>query len=159
MRGNGPWLIFSLDDQRYGLAVSAVNRVLPAVEITPLPQAPAIVLGVVNVAGRIVPVVNLRSRFRIPEREMDLSDRLVLARTRRREVALVADAVHGVMEAPRGEVVPVGEILAGAGYVEGVLKMPDGLVLIHDLDTFLSMEEEACLDAGLGEMEGRGAKR
>jgi purine-binding chemotaxis protein CheW len=149
MGEKGPWLLFSLEDQRYGLKVSAVDRVVPVVEITPLPKAPEIVLGVVNVGGRIVPVVNLRRRFRLPERETELSDLLVLARTRRRAVALVVDRVQGVMETPAVDFIPATEVLAGAEFVNGILKLPDGLVLIHDLNTFLSMEEERAIDEGI----------
>ena len=74
-------VVFTLDDQRYGLPLSAVERVVPMVDITPLPKAPDIVLGVVDVQGRVIPVVNLRRRLRLPERDIALTDQLVIART------------------------------------------------------------------------------
>jgi len=77
-------VVFTLDDRRYGLALSAVERAVRMVDVTPLPQAPQIVLGVVNVQGRVVPVVNLRRRFRLPERDFALADQLLIARTARR---------------------------------------------------------------------------
>ena len=61
-------VVFALDEQRYALHLLAVERVVRAVEVTALPEAPEIVLGVVNVKGRIVPVINVRRRFRLPER-------------------------------------------------------------------------------------------
>ena len=61
-------VVFTLDEQRYALHLLAVERVVRAVEVTALPEAPEIVLGVVNVKGRIVPVINVRRRFRLPER-------------------------------------------------------------------------------------------
>ena len=138
-------VVFTLDDRRYGLPLSAVERAVRMVDVTPLPQAPQIVLGVVNVQGRVVPVVNLRRRFRLPERDFALADQLLIARTARRPVALAADAVTGVLEYSAQEAAGARDIVPGIEYVEGVVKLPDGLVLIHDLDRFLSLEEEAAL--------------
>src|SRR5277367_233894 len=67
-------VVFDLEEQRYALRLSAVEQVVRAVEITPLPKAPEIIRGVVNVHGRVVPVYHIRARFRLPEREIDLSD-------------------------------------------------------------------------------------
>ena len=112
------------------------------VEVTPLPKAPEIVLGVVNLQGRIVPTLNIRKRFRLPDQDVKLSDRLIIANTSRRTVALVVDSVNGVVERPASEVVAAAKVLSNMEYVEGVAKLEDGIVFIHDLDRFLSLEEE-----------------
>jgi purine-binding chemotaxis protein CheW len=140
---------FNLDEQRYALHLTAVERVVRMVEITPLPKAPQIVLGVINVQGLIIPVVDIRRRFRIPARDIRLSDHLLIARTARRTVALALDAVTGIVERSAQAVITAEEILPGLEYVEGVMKLDDGLILIHDLDTLLSLEEEQTLDAAL----------
>jgi len=142
-------VVFELDENRYALALDAVERVVRIVEITPLPKAPDIVLGVVSVHGRIVPVINLRRRFRLPQREIELTDQMVIARTSRRLVALVADAVHGVVECPERDVVGMQHSVPGVEYVEGIAKTPEGLVLIHDLEKFLSLDEEAALQEAM----------
>lgn len=142
-------VVFLLDKRRYGLALSAVERVVRMVDVTPLPQAPALVFGVVNVQGRVIPVVNPRRRFRLPERNFELSDQLVIARTARRTVAFVVDGVSDVLEYSLEKAVGVHEIVPGIEYVEGVVKLGDGLVLIHDLDKFLSLEEEQALDVAI----------
>ncbi len=142
-------VVFHLDEQRYALYLSAVERIYRAAEISPLPKAPEIVLGVVNVKGRIVPVINVRRRFRLPDRDLRLSDQIVIARTSTRTVALVVDAVSGVTELLGKEIVSPEKIVPRMGYVEGVVKLEDGLVLIHDLDQFLSLDEERALDASL----------
>jgi purine-binding chemotaxis protein CheW len=126
-----------------------VERVVRVVEVTPLPQAPDIVLGVVNVQGRVIPVVNPRRRFRLPERDIALTDQLVIAHTTRRPVALVVDAVTGVLEYSGREAVGARDIVPGMEYVEGVVKLADGLVLIHDLDRFLSLDEVTALDRAI----------
>jgi purine-binding chemotaxis protein CheW len=81
-------VVFTLDERRYALYLPAVERVVPAVEVTPLPNAPEVVLGVINVQGRIIPVINVRKRFGLRERDIEPNDRFILARTSRHVVAL-----------------------------------------------------------------------
>lgn len=135
-------IVFSLDRQRYALPLHAVDRVVRMVAITPLPKAPDIVLGVVNIQGRVIPVINMRRRFSLPERAIALTDQLVVAHTALRPVALVADAVLDVIASPAQSLIAAEDVLPNIEYVEGVLKLADGLILIHDLDKFLSLEEE-----------------
>ncbi len=142
-------VVFTLDEQRYALPLSVVERVVHAVEVTPLPKAPEIVLGVVNVRGRVIPVVNVRKRFRLPEREIELSDQFIIARAAKRPVALVVDTVAGIHEHLEREVIKAEDVLPAMEYVDGVAKLEDGLVLVHDLDKFLSLEEEEALDDSL----------
>lgn len=142
-------LVFMLNDQRYALPLYAVDRVVRMAAITPLPKAPDIVLGVVNIQGRVIPVINMRRRFHLPEQEIALTDQLVIAHTARRPVALVADAVLDVITCSAQRMVAAEEIIPGVKYVEGVVKLEDGLIFIHDLDKFLSLEEENSLGYAL----------
>jgi purine-binding chemotaxis protein CheW len=142
-------VVFSLDEPRYALDLFAVERVVRAVEITSLPKAPEIVLGVINVIGQVVPVVDVRKRFRLPGREMDLSDRFIIARTSRRFVALVADDVIGVQKLENRQIINAEQDLPFAEYIKGVAKVDGNLILIHDLDRFLSLDEERKLEKTL----------
>ena len=142
-------MIFKLDELRFALHVSAVERVIWAAEVTPLPGAPSILLGVLNVRGKIIPVVNLRRRLGLTEREIEPSDQLIIGHTSSRPLALIADAVTGVIELPEENVIAANRVFSNPEYVEGVVKLEGDLVLIHDLDTFLSFGEETALDAAL----------
>lgn len=142
-------VVFSLDGQLFALRLAAVERIIRAVEVTPLPRAPEIVLGVINLQGRILPVFNVRGRFRLSEREIELSDHLIIARARARKVALVVDEVRGVHEGLDEETVAAAEILPGLEQVAGVAKLDGDIILLHDLDKFLSLEEERELESGL----------
>lgn len=144
-----PYVVFLLGDQRYALHVSVVERVVGAVHVTPLSKAPDIVLGVVCMQGRVIPVVNVRRRFRLPERPITLTDQLIVARTLCRPVALVVDRVMGVVECVDDDVVPVESIVRSVEYFDGVITLRDGLVLVHNLDAFLSLEEGASMDHSL----------
>lgn len=140
------YVVLCLDELRIGLPLAIVERVIHAVYITPLPSAPDIVLGVVNIQGRVIPVVNIRRRFRLEDRQIALTDRLVIAHTAHRPVALVADAVSAVLEYPEPALVDAENILPGLEYVDGVAKLEDGLILIHNLNRFLSLDEESALE-------------
>jgi purine-binding chemotaxis protein CheW len=144
-------VVFTLDEQRYALNLPSVERAIHMIEITPLPTAPEIVIGVVNVHGAVVPVLNIRKRFGLPEREPELGDQLIIARTARRIVALVVDTVSDVVDIPSGELVAPETILPQLELVKGVVKLDDGMVFIHDLAAFLSLEEEQALETAIEE--------
>lgn len=145
-------VVVLLDASRYAFWLSVVERVIPIVAVTPLPKAPKVVLGIIDVRGKLVPVVDLRQRFGLPRREPELSAQLVIARTPRRRLAVLVDRVQGVDTAPT--LAPSQEVSdVPTEYVAGVVRGPDGLVLIHDLDEFLSLDEERLLDAALAPPE------
>ena len=142
-------LLFTLDEPRYALNLSTVERVVRAAEIIPLPKTPEVVLGVINIEGEITLVVDIRQRLHLPARELDLDDQFILARTARRRVALVVDAVVGTRELKDGERVPAVQVLPGAEYIHSVAKLDGNLVLICDLDQFLSFDEEEMVDEAM----------
>ena len=154
MKGDVDLVVFTLDESRFALKLATVERVVRVVEITPLPKAPDIVLGIINVQGGIIPVVNVRERFRFPERETQLNDQIIIARTSKRTVALLADDVTGVIACPVERIVEAEKVVSGMAFVEGIVKIDEGMILIHDLDTFLSLDEENRLDDALRESAG-----
>ena len=153
MSAIGKVVVFRLEHRRYALPLPAVERVVRAVEITPLPGAPAVVMGVVSVEGRVLPVLDTRRRLGLASRDIEPADHLVIARTATRPVALVIDEPDGVVEPAAGAVVAADEIVPGVEHVHAVAKLADGLVLIHDLERFLSLDEERGLDAAMAAAE------
>jgi len=144
-------VVFLLGEQRYGLKLGTVERIVRAVEVAPLPRGPGIVRGVVNVEGHIIPVLNVRERFGLPHKEITSSDQFLIARTARRSVILVIDQADGIVEYSPNEVVEAAEIAPGLEHVQGVIKLENGLVLIHDLAKFLLLDEEKTLEEALSQ--------
>jgi len=144
-------VIFSLENRQFALHLFTVERVLRAVEVTPLPKAPEIVLGIINMQGRIIPVINVRQRFCLPEKEIEPSDQFIIANNSKRLVALVVDSVIDVIQHPGQEIISTEEILPGIKYIEGAIKIKGDIILIHNLKQFLSLEEEKALDKALKE--------
>jgi purine-binding chemotaxis protein CheW len=141
--------VFSLDAGRYALPLAAVERIVRAVEVTRLPSAPPTVLGAIDVQGRVLPVFNVRRRFGLPERDIDPADQFVIARSANRAVVLVVDAAQGVLQSPLSDTTSAATIATGLEHIQGVIRLPDGLVLIQDLDLFLSAAESRALDEAL----------
>lgn len=142
-------VVFRLDTQRYALPLLAIERVVRAVAVTPLPDSPATVLGVIDVEGRLVPVFNLRLRFGLPSRPVSVDDHLVIAQSVYGTVALITDAVEGVIERSAVGSVTAEALVPGLDQVDGITRFEDGLVLIQNLARFLSAQEAGELAAAL----------
>lgn len=140
-------LVFELGDppRRFALPLSQVREVIRAVAMVPLPGASPIVEGIIDVRGEIVPVLDIRARFGLPPARLASTQRLVLARARARGVALRVDQVAGLERVPVDRWTDRVEISGGTRRIAGVGRLTDGLVLLHDLDTFLDEEEVASL--------------
>jgi purine-binding chemotaxis protein CheW len=143
------WVAFRLEGGRYALPLQVVERIVGAAQVTPLPLAPPVVLGAVDIEGRIVPVFNLRERFELAARPLEPADHFLIARTRSRVVALVIDGAEGVIERPASAVVDPDSLAPNLEHLQGVIPLEDGMVLIQDLERFLSAEEARALDAAL----------
>ena len=155
-------VVFTLDEQPYALELASVHRVVRALEVTPLSGVPAVILGVINVQGELMPVVSLRHRFRLPEREIGLSDQFIIANMTQpnkpiqgatggttRRVALVVDAVTAVDVVAQESIVAGDEVVADLEYVQGIAKIASDLILIHNLERCLSLNEAKMLDDAL----------
>ncbi len=144
-------LVFEVSGRRYGLPVADVRELLRAVSVTPLPQAPAIVEGVINVRGTLVPVLDIRARFRLPPSPPRHTDHLIVARAGGRPVALRVDRALDLVRLEPEAAERAETVVPGVRYVAQVAKCPGGLVLVHDLNTFLSHAEADELTAALPE--------
>jgi purine-binding chemotaxis protein CheW len=145
-------VVFNLDEQRFAIDLACVERVIHIVEITPLPKAPPFVLGIINMNGRIIPVFDIRKRFLLPPRDTHLGDQMIVASTSKRTAALLVESVSDVIEISEEKIIASESILPGLEYVEGVVKMEDGMILIHNLEQFLSIEEEEALNEAMEEL-------
>jgi purine-binding chemotaxis protein CheW len=139
-------LVFHLNRQRYGLIGADVRQVVRAVTIAPLPRAPAIVEGVINLRGALVPVLDIRARFRLLAKPLAVTDQLIVATAGKRLVALRVDGTLDLVAIDPALIEDPAPLTARTDLIAGVAKLPDGLVLIHDLRAFLSAAEADALD-------------
>jgi purine-binding chemotaxis protein CheW len=149
MNGNAQILAFQLDDRCFGLHLAQVTRVVRAVDATPLPHAPQIVCGAISIHGDVVPVLSMRRRLGLADREIGPDDQFIIARASRQSVALLVDRTTGVIERSPEDIVAAKSILPRLQQIEGVVRLKDDLLLIQDLDRFLSLDEQRELEVAL----------
>lgn len=142
-------VVFQVGEHQFAMNVAAVERVVRAVEIAPLPDAPHGVLGIINLQGRIVPVFDLWSRLGQSARDVSASDHLIVARTHWRTVALLVDSVEGVVPHSNARITSTAEILPDIELITGVMKLDESLVLLHDIERFLSIDDHEKLQLAL----------
>ncbi len=142
-------LRFDVGALRCAVPLAGVREVQRAVAITPLPGAPTIVEGVIDVRGDVVPVIDAGRRLGLPPRPLRTSDAFILLWTGSRLVALRADAVHWIDDLAEDAVSRAEQLVRGGAVVAGVARTPDGLVLLHDPEALLRQAEEDTLDQAL----------
>jgi purine-binding chemotaxis protein CheW len=142
-------VVFYIDGHCYGLPLEAVQEVIRAVKLAHLPGAPAVVEGAIDYRGTVVPVLDVRSRFGHAGKALEVSDQLIVARAGGRLVALRADRAGWPVELQPGAIEELTGSTAETAYVIGVGKLPDGMIVIHDLESFLSAAETAELARAL----------
>ena len=152
-------LCFTIDGRRFGIAADVVIEIVRAVAITPLPGVPVVIEGVIDVRGVIVPVFDLRNRFELPPRRLEPSHRFILVRTLSRLAALHVDDVLDLVDVADHSTSDLQQAVPGVRHIAGVATLPDGLVLIHDVETFLSHAESEALDSVLAARSGTAAAR
>jgi purine-binding chemotaxis protein CheW len=142
-------VVFAIDKVLCAVPLEATERVFHMVAVSPLPGAPPILAGVINLHGSVVPVVDLRRRLGSSVYAYGLGAHLLLVTSPRRRLALTVDQVLGVQTIPEGSVVPSRLVAPVLGGVAGIAALPDGLLFIHDLEAVLSAEDEESLDRAL----------
>lgn len=143
-------LVVEAAGHRCGLAVAAVVEIHAAVRLAGLPDAPEVVVGLVNRRGSPMPVLSLRHRLGLAPREVRLDDHLVVVQLADRQVGLLTDAAVEVLSVPAADVDALAT--TGAAYSSGVAVLPDGLLVVVDLSAFLSAAEAVALDQCLAEV-------
>ena len=134
---------FLLGEEEYGLDVRLVQEIIRVTEITPVPRAPEFVKGVINLRGRIIPVVDLKRKLGLGEvDEKARQSRIVVAKWRERLVGLLVNGASQVLKVPVSLIEPAPEevVEIDADYIRGVAKLANRLVILMDLGRVLSLE-------------------
>lgn len=146
----GSVLVFVSGGQRYGLEVSHVVQIIEMVAFARLPSAPPVIAGVIDFRGQVIPLVDMRVRLRIPVQPYGLRTPIVVSWLNGRMMGLVVDAVRGVEHLQPAQIDVPNKIFTDqmrlqTHHLVGVARLPDGLLLILDPSSFLSLEEQEAL--------------
>jgi len=137
------WVTFFLENEKYGVPVSQVMEVLRFTEITPVPGAPDAVMGIINLRGNVVTVLDTRNKFGLPERSTDDSTRIVVITINEHVIGILVDNVSDVMwlRASEMESAPGTSGEESAKYIQGVASREGELLILVDLVKLFSDNE------------------
>jgi purine-binding chemotaxis protein CheW len=147
----GKFLTFDLAQEEYGLEILRVREILGLMEITPVPKTPDYVLGVINLRGKVIPVVDLRLKFGLPYQEPDERTCVIVVEVATEgdtvHMGIVVDRVNEVVDVKPGEVEPTPSfgVSLDTAFILGMAKVGDKVKILLDIDRVLSSEEVASL--------------
>jgi purine-binding chemotaxis protein CheW len=137
------WVTFFLDNEKYGIKVMQVQEVLRMTEIAPVPGAPHYVLGIINLRGNVVTVIDSRKRFGLPDKEPDDSTRIVIIEAGDHVVGILVDSVAEVVDLRASEIETAPNVGTddSSKYIQGVSSQRQELLILVDVDKLLSDDE------------------
>jgi purine-binding chemotaxis protein CheW len=144
-------VVFELGAEFYGVEISRVHEIIRLQSVTHVPRAPSFVEGVINLRGKVIPVVDLRRRFGLPSGEHTRASRIVVLEIGDQVVGVIVDGVSEVLRVSTATVEPPSPVVAGidSEYLRGIAKLPERLVILLDLDRVLAREERRALDVAV----------
>jgi purine-binding chemotaxis protein CheW len=140
-------VVFELADELYGVDIFDVREIVGDTPVTRIPRAPDFLEGVVNLRGKLIPVIDLRKRFGFAKREKTRETRVIIADVSGKEVGLVVDSVREVATVEENSIEPAPAMTTmNAAFLEGLAKIDNKLIIIIRLDMLLEVEEEKILE-------------
>jgi len=134
---------FRLASEEYGLPITKVREINRLVPVTKLPQTPSFMEGIINLRGRIIPVIDLRKRFEMSVAAHDDDTRIIIVDISGQIVGVTVDAVVEVVRLNTGNIEPSpANVVVDAQYIEGVGKIDDRLIILLNIDKVLTNSEE-----------------
>jgi purine-binding chemotaxis protein CheW len=132
-------VVFEIAGESYGVDIGHVHEIIRPPEITVVPRSPEYVQGVINLRGRVIPVISLRLRFGMAETEINRASRIVVLEIGSNTIGIAVDAVSEVLRVPESAVEPPGATLAGAAsqHLRGIAKLENRIVILLDLNHLL----------------------
>lgn len=127
-------VVFMLEGQRYGLPIAVVQEIQQIVALSEIPDESGAVVGVINLRGAVVPVMDLRRMLGMAQKDYDLQTPMVFVRSPRGMVSLVVDEVEDVVEVPEGSMQSASEVFALADRLVGVCRLDSGPVFVMDIE-------------------------
>ncbi len=137
------WVTFQLENETYGINVMQVQEVLRYTEIAPVPGAPEYVLGIINLRGNVVTVIDTRSRFGLPSGDVSENSRIVIIEAEKQVIGIMVDSVAEVVYLRSSEIdaAPAVGTEESAKFIRGVSNRDGQLLILVDLNKLLSDEE------------------
>jgi len=138
---------FQIGNEEFGVDILKVHEINRVIQVTKVPNAPNYVEGVINLRGKVIPIVNLRLKLGMPKKEEDKNTRIIVVELDGKTIGFLVDAVSEVLRIPRSITEPPPPMVSGiqSEYITAVGKLEDRLLILLDLDKVFSTEEKIAL--------------
>jgi purine-binding chemotaxis protein CheW len=145
--GERQLVVFDLNEEAYGVDISQVREIIRMQEITRVPRATEFIEGVINLRGKVIPVVDLRTRFSMPGTERTDEHRIVVVDVDGQDIGMVVDAVTEVSRIPSDSIEPPSSVITtdDSEYLTGIVKTDDKLIILLDIAKVISDSEASAL--------------
>jgi len=137
------WVTYQLEEETYGINVMQVQEVLRITEIAPVPGAPTYVIGIINLRGNVVTVIDTRSRFGLMSKESDEQSRIIIVEVNGNVIGMLVDSVAEVVYLHQSEIDTPPSVSNddSSRFIQGVCSRDENLLILVDVDKFLTEEE------------------
>jgi len=137
------FVIFRLGDEEFGAPIQQVHEILRMVEITRVPRAPQFIEGVINLRGKVMPVLDLRQRFELPQNTPIGQQRIMEVEIENQVLGMIVDSVTEVISVPVDAIETPPPMIADIGgeYLNGIAKLHDRIIILLNFDKVLSQQE------------------
>ncbi|MBT9259831.1 MAG: chemotaxis protein CheW [Clostridiales bacterium] len=154
-KGQRQLVLFQVAGETYGLDIYQVREIIRVPEITRVPRTPPYLLGVINLRGGVIPVLDLRRRFHLPDRERHEDQRIIVTEQHGTIVGMIVDGVSEVLTLQESQIEPPSPYIVSVDtrFIAGIGNLEDRLIVLLDLEEVLSKEEAAGLAAAAAETE------
>ncbi len=139
---------FKLSDETYGIEITKIREIILVGAITRVPETPHYIKGLINLRSSVIPVIDLRARFGLPESELTQDSRIMVLNVGRRTIGIVVDSVSEVLRVSEDQISPAPPTVASLGneYMTGLVRLDEQLLILLDVDKLFGEESQAAMD-------------
>ena len=137
------YLSFTLAEEEYGIEILKVNEIIGLIDITSVPQTPEFVKGIINLRGKVIPVIDMRIKFGMPEIEYSKDTCIIIVDLGNKQMGIVIDAVREVLDISTSDIerTPSFGVAVDTDFIQGIGKIEDRVIILLDIDHVLTSEE------------------
>jgi purine-binding chemotaxis protein CheW len=135
---------FKIGNEEFGINILMVQEIIKTVQITKIPNAPVFVEGIINLRGKVIPVIDLRVKLNLEKKNQDKDTRIIVLEINSKTIGFIVDEVNEVLRIPKSITEPPPEMVTGLNseFITAVGKLDDRLITLIDLEKVLSVDEK-----------------